>query len=122
MKLPRIKAEMSLPEVSAFARLRAAFLLDLGENLPAAMRARTADRVSKGTLKEDLREALAEAKAKGLDGEDALVLAVGSLLLGEAREVSTTLRDEHARQWASSEKADAAVEMCLAPGVVDAPG
>ncbi len=115
MKLPRIKAEMSLPEVSAFARLRGALFMDLGERLPPAMRARTADRVSSGKLKADFQEALDKVKSEGFEGEDALILAVGALLLGEAKEVSELLKSEVLREHVTADRCDATIGFCLAP-------
>lgn len=120
MNPPRLKVEMGLPEVSAFARLRAALFADLGVRLPAAMESRTRDLVSKGKVKELYLAEVAKGKHEGLPDEDAQVFAVGVLLLGEAREVGALLVSECARETTTAQKAEAVIAAMSTPA--DAPG
>lgn len=109
MSLPRLKAEMGLLELSAFARLRGALFGDVLERLPAAMKSRTAARGSSGDLREKWRAALEKATQEGFEGEDAQVIALASMLDAEADEVHVTLQGEVKREFETAAKVEAVI-------------
>lgn len=106
MKLPRLKVELTIPELSAFVRLRGAFYADVLERLPTAMYERLGALGGSGALRERWREALRKASESGYTGEDGQLVALGAVLLEEVKEVRAALLSAMQQEYESASKAD----------------
>lgn len=106
MNTPRVPTLVSLSEVSALRRLRGGFYGDLAPLLSGAMEARTRARVENGSLAKRF-EALLEMGSTPLE-------AVSALLLEEAQEVASLMRNEAEREAQLAAQAEEALSLVAA--------